>query len=476
MSTGVRTTAAVAALAVTSGAIALNPRLPAGTDPAVGVALIGVAWAAFAVGALLVLRLPVRVATPLILAGGLLVLLSAGFGPPRSSDDLYRYLWDGRVQAAGIDPYEYAPAAAQLVGLRDEFLWPAQGHSCAGEGSRDTATGAALAPGCTRINRPTVHTIYPPVAEAMFLAIHVLSPRDAQYQPVQVAAAGLAVATTVVLLVGLARLRRDPRRAVLWAWCPTVAIETASNGHIDVAAAFLTALALITLAAARHRGSTAAGGALLGLAIATKLTPILVLPAVLRRRPVTVLAAAATAVGAVYLPHLLAVGRAVLGYLPGYLTEEGYADGSRFALIDWALPGRWAQLVAVLIVLGGALVVARAADPDQPWRPAAVLASVALLVTTPAYPWYAILLVLLVSLGGRAELLVVAAAGYLAAYPHELHLAPTTARRIAYGLALLAVVAVAAVRSRTRDRGGRAYAARGCAGLRGHRPARSTTG
>src|SRR5690242_17050964 len=40
--------------------------------------------------------------------------LSILFAPPYLSDDIYRYVWDGRVQAAGINPYRYIPAAPEL--------------------------------------------------------------------------------------------------------------------------------------------------------------------------------------------------------------------------------------------------------------------------------------------------------------------------------------------------------------------------
>ena len=50
--------------------------------------------------------------------------LSILFSPPYLSDDLYRYVWDGRVQAAGINPYRYIPADQSLVGLRDEKIYP----------------------------------------------------------------------------------------------------------------------------------------------------------------------------------------------------------------------------------------------------------------------------------------------------------------------------------------------------------------
>src|SRR5438876_5057436 len=71
--------------------------------------------------------------------------LSILFSPPYLSDDIYRYIWDGRVQAAGINPYRYIPADPALAHLRDDAIYP-------------------------RINRRNyARTIYPPIAEAVYL-------------------------------------------------------------------------------------------------------------------------------------------------------------------------------------------------------------------------------------------------------------------------------------------------------------------
>ena len=68
---------------------------------------------------------------------------------------------------------------------------------------------------------------------------------------------------------------------------------------------------------------------------------------------------------AVYLPHVIAVGGAVIGYLPGYLTEEGYGTGRRFQLLGLAAQGRWAAPAAVA-VLG--VVALDGAGRDRPAR------------------------------------------------------------------------------------------------------------
>ena len=71
-----------------------------------------------------------RGALIVILAGAVLMRLALLFTEPYLSTDIYRYVWDGRVQAAGIDPYQYPPAAKALVGLRDPALWPPSARWC----------------------------------------------------------------------------------------------------------------------------------------------------------------------------------------------------------------------------------------------------------------------------------------------------------------------------------------------------------
>jgi hypothetical protein len=445
-----RVAASAAAAAVITGLVLLSVREDPHLAGSYPLPVAAALWVAFAAGAWLVLGTGTRRAIPLILLGGIAIQLAALSGPPRGSDDLYRYIWDGRVQAAGIDPYRYVPAAPQLTPLRDPFLWPANGPYCvtADAGAAGSGPAAALSPGCTRINRPTVHTIYPPVAEAYFTGVYELSPPGSGSVPIQAAAALFAIATTVLLLCGLRSLGRDPRLAVLWAWCPAVGLEAGNNAHVDVLAAFLTAAALLALARPGGRRRVLGGGVLLGLAIATKITPVLVLPALLRRRPVAVVTAAAGAIAAVYLPHLLAVGRGVIGFLPGYLAQDGYNSGSRFRLLSLVVPGSLATLAAVAVLTAVGLAVLRRADPDRPWRGAVVMTGTALAVTTPWITWYSLLIVVLVALDGRAEWLALAAARYLTplhALPHVTLVQPG---RIGYGSAVALVAAVSLMRRR----------------------------
>ena len=421
-----------------------------GADPARvrPLPLIAAAWVLFAGAAWLLGGLPVRWSVAFILIGGVLIQVVAMSGAPQLSDDMYRYMWDGRVQAAGIDPYAYVPSAPQLAHLRDPFLWHAGARHCVWPGTADPGQpGVTLIPGCTPINRPTVPTIYPPVAEAYFLALHYVTPVKAGSTPIQAAGAACAILVTVLLLGALRSMGRDVRLAALWAWCPTVALEAGNSAHVDVLAVAITAAALLVLARPNGgRRGAVTGGVLLGLAIATKMTPVLVGPAVLRRRWRAVILAAGGAAAAVYVPHVLAVGTKVVGFLPGYLQQEGYSSGVRFGVIGLLVTGRLATVVAVLVLAATALAVLRFSDPDRPWRGAVVMTGMALAVTTPGYEWYAILLVMLVVLDGRPEWLAFAAAGYLASEPNLGRFVVPHASAVGYGLAALFVTAVSIAR------------------------------
>lgn len=365
-------------------------------------------WALFATAVVALRRVPARAVVPLVLAGAVAVTATGLVAAPHTSTDSYRYAWDGRVQAAGISPYDHAPADPALVRLRDEWLFPDPAVCAHGRDLAPLADG-----GCTRVNRPAVHTIYPPVAEGWFLLVHALSPADARHKSLQTGAAVLSLAVTG-LLVTVLRRRGDPRQAAFWAWCPAVPVEAVNNAHADVLAVLFSVAALAVVARRR-----VTGGILLGLAIAAKLLPVVLLPGALSglRRPRMLLAVvvpAVTVVGMVYLPYVLLSDGSVLGYLGGYAREEGYDDagaGGRYALLRLVLPDAWAPPAVLLVMTAVTLAVWWRGDPERPWRGALLTTGSAFLLLTPGYSWYALLLVALVSLDGRWEWLTVALAG-----------------------------------------------------------------
>ncbi|MGW1161194.1 glycosyltransferase 87 family protein [Streptomyces sp. NPDC002519] len=404
----------------------------------------GVAWTLFAAAVWTVRKVPARTATGLVLAGAAAVALGALAAPPRTSDDMYRYAWDGRVQAAGISPYAHPPAAPELAALRDDWLFPTQ-EACEGWGLHQTGSGL-----CLRINRPTVPTVYPPVAEGWFLAVHAVSPPHSRHKPLQIGGAALAFGTTVALLA-VGRRRGDPQRAparaALWAWCPAVPFEAVDNAHIDTLGVLCTVLALGTATAGARRG------ALLGAAIAVKLLPVLALPGALsgQRGPARILrvvAATVATVALVYVPYVAVSGTGVLGYLPGYLHEEGYEPGDvrRFALLRLLLPDAAAEVTAAVLLALVGLYVWRRGDPDRPWSGALLLTGTALLLFSPSYPWYSLLVIALVALDGRWEWLTVTLAGTVLYLAGRL-LPGFPLQAWTYGTAAVAVTVGACLRS-----------------------------
>jgi hypothetical protein len=421
MTAKTRVAGVVLSLLVLVGLILLLAR--PGLDPTrvQPIVLVGIAWIVFGCAAWLVRKVTVRLAVGLILAGGIAVQVVALAGPPQNSSDMYRYMWDGRVQAAGIDPYLYAPADAGVAKLRNDFLWSGTGPDhyvdCVQNVKDTTDPADSLVAGCTKLNRPRVPTIYPPVAEAYFFAVQLAFPADNSTTPMQGAAAVFAVAVTLILLFGLRKLGKDLRLAALWAWCPMVALEAGQNGHVDVVGVAFASVALLLLARAKTKGRTILGGVLIGLAIATKVTPILVVPAVLRRGWFLISASAVTAISLVYVPHVIAVGSKIIGFFPGYLNQEGYSTGTGYSVIGLFVHGKLALLVAVVILGAIALAILRFGNLDEPWHGGLLMTAAALAVCTPNYQWYAILLVMLVALDNRPEWLAIAAGGYLANSP-----------------------------------------------------------
>ncbi|WP_240137185.1 glycosyltransferase 87 family protein [Streptomyces sp. MUM 178J] len=454
-----RTLAAGGLLAALTAVVALTVRKDGYVSDPVGLAWwYAACWALFAVAVFAVRKVPVRQAAVLIAAGGVAVAATGLLAPPRTSTDSFRYAWDGRVQAAGISPYDHPPAAPELAKLRDDWLFPA-GDAC-GLPERVEIPGPKGERHCTRMNRPQVHTIYPPVAEGYFLLVHGLSPDGSRHKGLQIGGVALSAGVTAVLLLVLRR-RGDPRLAALWAWCPIVPIEAVNNAHVDVLGVLL-AVAGLALVAERR----AAGGALLGAAVAAKLMPAVVLPGALAgvrrvRDAAVVLGPAAAVTAFAYLPYLLVSNSSVLGYLGGYTEEEGYDDPSarqRYALLRLVLPDDWALPTLVAGVLAVVAHVLLRGDPERPWSGALTVTGAAFLLATPGYSWYALLLAALVALDGRWEWLAVAAAGaakYVTGNSDaDAQVMSATAYGVAAGIVLAAGAARRAGRARRQARAG----------------------
>jgi hypothetical protein len=300
-----------------------------------------------------------------IAALAIVMRLPVMLAPPYLSADIYRYVWDGRVEAAGFNPYLHTPADPQLEALRDQDIYP-------------------------RIASPYAPTIYPPVAEAVFLVVARLSPSVTAMKIAMVLFDLLAL----VILARLLAVEGLPAgRLLVYAWHPLPLWEFAGSGHID---AMLIAGVLAALWAARER-RTGLTGLFLAMATLTKFYPMILTPALYRRWDWKVPAVFAAAIVVAYLPFLSA-GSQLLGFLPGYARQEGFdAGGAGFYLLGLLrrLPGLEGVstggyefvAIALLGALGVALVLRR--DRDRPpYATAAILAALFMVLVSPHYPWY----------------------------------------------------------------------------------------
>ncbi|WP_375405636.1 glycosyltransferase 87 family protein [uncultured Amnibacterium sp.] len=415
-------------------------------------AIEGVCWTLFAAAVLLLLRVPRRAAPAVVLLGTVLLGAAGASGPPNISTDSARYNWDGIVQDAGVSPYRFVPADAALAPLRPAWLFPAGATAadgtltCPGPLKLPVEQIGAAGTVCTAINRPTVPTIYPPVAEALFAAARIAVPADAQYLPTQLLGLLAVLGTTALLLRTLRSAGRDPRLAAVFGWCPFVVTEAVTNAHIDAWAALLALAATVLIS----RGRQGWGGVVLGLAIATKFLPVLVVPPLGRRRPWLIGLTAIGTVALVYVPHVLAVGPSVIGYLPGYLNEEGYDSGSRSALLSAVLPDAASTPAALILLAVLAVVLLIRSDPADPWAAQTVMVGSALLILSPAYGWYSLLLVPFIVMSGRWEWFAVVIGLSLIGVHHDL---PIMRSVLVVVLAMVVLSALLRRRLRSPDLG-----------------------
>ena len=232
---------------------------------------------------------------------------------PSLSDDIYRYLWDGQVQLAGINPYSFAPSSEALFTLRDDQF--------------------------SLINHKNIPTVYPPLAQMLFYLVAVIN-RSVLAMKIALLCCECVLAFALIYLLRITHL--DTRRVVWYLWNPLAVLEIAGNGHIDVLGIMLT----MVMMAAMLAGRRCIAALMLAGAILSKLIPLLAAPLLWRefghgrhknwrswtkledRLPWMLLP---TGIGAGYLLYADA-GRAMFDGLLTYLAKWRFND-SIFSLV-----------------------------------------------------------------------------------------------------------------------------------------------
>jgi alpha-1,6-mannosyltransferase len=314
----------------------------------------------------------------IFIAAGLFRVFLLPLDPPRLSTDIYRYIWDGRVQGSGVSPYLFLPVDPRLAGLRDNAIYP-------------------------HINRKEyAHTIYPPVAQMFFWAVTRVTQSVVGFKTIFIV---IDLVTIGLIAATLRAVGQPAERVIVYAWHPLPIFEFSGSGHIDALMICFIAVALW----ARVRGKFGLVGFALAGATLVKLIPIVLLPAFYKRWDRKLPITFAATVVLCYLPYLLGAGARVLGFLPQYAQEEGLQNGARYyllLLIDYILD--WCGVVhemppavfnGLALALLGAIavwVVFRQAplgkendESKGQWIYSAfVLAFVFTVLLSSYYPWY----------------------------------------------------------------------------------------
>lgn len=345
----------------------------------------------YLVAAYLVVRTrPARSTVILIVVFAVLFRLAILFAPPYLSDDIYRYVWDGRVQAASINPYRYVPSDPALAHLRDTAAYP-------------------------KINRRDIApTIYPPAAQMIYFVATRVSTNITWMKAVMV---GFEALTFCALILLLSSFKIPVQRMLLYAWHPLVVWEFAGSGHVDAA---MIAFIAVALFARRRNWQTVTGIALAGATL-IKFFPVVLLAALYKRWDWKMPVAFVVTVVIAYLPYL-SVGMKVLGYLPGYAREEGINSGSRFFLLNLVrrlvgetYPSSKAFIIFALLVL---FVVAlwtlwSYEGNDGYVRKAFTLALLFTILLSPHFAWYFAWLVPFLALLPSAPILLLTVAPFM---------------------------------------------------------------
>ena len=288
-----------------------------------------------------------------ILLGSILFRLTLLFSPPSLSDDLYRYVWDGRMQNAGINPYLYSPNASEIASFRDEFY-----------------------PG---INNKPISTIYPPLTEFAFWLVDALW-HSPYAMKVFFTLCDLGI---VALVLGLLRYLRLPEsRVLIYAWNPLILVEVAGSGHSDPLAVVLLLMALLAVVKRKPAGAII----LLALSFVAKFFSVVLIPAfyqsIRRVRPFFLFP---LLILLFYLPYATA-GKQLFHGLLVYSDKWRFND-SLFTLFLY-LTGSLSYSKALIGSLFLLAVLIRIFQPPDPIKTAFVLIGAYLLLTPTFQPWY----------------------------------------------------------------------------------------
>ncbi len=294
----------------------------------------------------------------LIILFGFLFRLTLVPLTPVASDDIYRYVWDGKVALSGTNPFALAPDDPKLSPLHSEDL-------------------------SSKINFPGMRTIYPPLAQVFFAFSNVLFGDSIPGMKLLLTLCELC--TLLVLFLLLRHLALNPALVVLYAWSPLPIMYFGLDGHIDALGIPLMMLSILLIIKSR----VVSGAFALGLAGLAKLYPLFVVPLLLDVRK------SLKANAIVVLPLIIfSVGCWAYFEPTGGLAESFIVfnsqfefNGSVFSIVNFILnENTTSHLVCGVLFMAWILVIMVL---DRPLIEKTFLAFLGFVVCSPVvHPWY----------------------------------------------------------------------------------------
>ena len=277
--------------------------------------------------------------------------------PPGADDDVHRYLWDGRVQRLGYNPYEVIPADPALAGL----------HT----------------PETRGLNNPEVSSPYPAGAQLFFRAVTAIHESIFAFK---IAFVICDVAIVFLLLQMLRRNGEAEHWVLAYAWHPLVATNVVGSGHVDI----LGVLLLLVSIAALARSWRIIAAIAFAMAVAVKFLPLVLAPLYWRRVRTRDATIAALVFVGLYLPFLRD-WRTPGWHLPigsiGTFVQRFRFNGPVFGMLQHLVNPQIAAGVALALGLATAAWFRRRTESRNGEQWAWPMA--ASLVCAPVvYPWY----------------------------------------------------------------------------------------
>ena len=208
---------------------------------------------------------------------------------PIHENDVYRYIWDGKVALSGINPYKYSPQQAQIKPENqesqtyDDFLKLKE--------LRDENRTFY-----NRIGYKDVSTIYPPLTQFVFMVSTFLGRGSIWFMKFLFILFDLAAIFLIYKILQLLKL--NPLNVVIYAWSPLVLKEFANSGHYDSVAILCVVASVYFILSSR----TKIAGVMMGLGVLSKFYPLIFVPFFLKLKQ--------------YKSFIIALSVSVIGYLP----------------------------------------------------------------------------------------------------------------------------------------------------------------